>query len=286
MKTTFDCAIGNPPYQESANTGNMLWPQIVDNCLDRAGKGGFLAMIHPPPWRGTGKTNNAALARLRGRLRILDLEWLSIHFENDGMKNFHAATAYDMYIIRNECTEDHESEIRDGNGNEVTACVKGMEFIPNFGFGDGALDGLIANEGEERVNLIYSPSSYGTAKEWMSRERTDTHCHPCVYMISKKDGSLTLHYSGTGKRGHFGIPKVIFGKSQQPGIPFPDVDGEYGMTEFTAAVADEREVIPDIAKAMHSDGFREVMRSVKYSTENFNRHVLALFRKDFWREFI
>ena len=133
----------------------------------------------------------------------------------------------------------------------------------------------------ERVNFIYS-HFYSTCKPEINKEET---AYPCIYSISRADGSLKFRYAPED-RGHFGVPKVIFGKSQQAGIPYLDIEGKYGMTEFTAAITDEVEVLPLIAQAMRSDKFNYIMSLVQFNTEMWNRHIIKNLRKDFWKEFI
>ena len=92
----FDLVMGNPPYQESSNSGNPVWPGFVEKGIDLLDEGGTLAMIHPPGWRGTGKTNKSSLESLRMRLKGMDIQWLSIHDISEGTRNFKASTRYDM----------------------------------------------------------------------------------------------------------------------------------------------------------------------------------------------
>lgn len=295
-KMKFKVVMGNPPYQEAHNSGNAIWPQFVERGLNLLEDDGLLAMIHPPTWRGAGPTNNSSLISLRGKLKALDMEWLSIHDDNDGDKTFKKKTPYDAYIAHNANTARYATkEIVDVRGKTVkNFCIKdiGLEFIPNFGFKDDMLPllkDLIATEGEKRVDLLYSASDYETRKPWMSKRKTKKFKHPCIYSISKKDGKLKRHWSSInnkGSRSHFGTPKVIFGKSQRAGIPYADVNGEYGLTEFVAAVVDRSTNLPRIADAMNSEKFREVMRAVRFSSEDYNRHVISLFRRDFWKGFV
>ena len=241
-------------------------------------------MIHPPRWRGAGTTNPRKVGEVGRTLKSMDIEWLSMHTIEDGQKNFGAGTRYDMYIVRKSNTPGFVTEIRDENGNIVHECIKGMDFIPNCKF--GLVQDLMAKEDEERVNVLFSISKYQAIvqHEWMSKEKTKEFCYPCLYSI-KDDGSLTFKWSKED-RGHFGIPKVIFQVWHAAGPPYADHEGQYGMTQHAAAIVDDPGNLDLIAKAMDSDGFREVMKSCQFTTEKWNRQIIERFRKDFWKEFV
>ena len=135
------------------------------------------------------------------------------------------------------------------------------------------------------VDILYSGSIYDPRRPWMSKEKTDDFRFPCVWSISKVDGSMKFRYSSEDK-GHFGVPKVIFGVWHSSGIPYADHEGKYGMTQHAAAVVDDPSNLDLIAAALDSNEFREIMRSVQFTTEGWNRNVISLFRKDFWKEFV
>ena len=88
-----------------------------------------------------------------------------------------------------------------------------------------------------------------------------------------------------GKDYHFGIPKVIFSIWRDSGVPYPDIKGEYGLCQEAAAIVDDVENLKLIAKAMDSERFRTIMESVVF-TRGWNRKVVELFRRDFWKEFV
>lgn len=168
-----------------------------------------------------------------------------------------------------------------------------MDFIPNSN-PDFVLS-LVTENPEERVDFICDTGPYHGDNEHMhkvSNEATDIHVHPCVWSISREDGSLTRRYSSeikydmNGDPFHFGIPKVIISIWQQSGIPYLDIDGEYAMTQHAAAIRDDIEVLPLIRKAMESTRFRDVMKAVRFTTDDWNKNIIELLRKDFWREFI
>ena len=109
--------------------------------------------------------------------------------------------------------------------------------------------------------------------------------YPCIYNISKATGELKLKYSDSDL-GHFGTPKVCFGIGQRAGIPFVDAEGKYGLSQYVMGIVDEPEVLPYIAKAMDSIKFRNTMALVQFTTCEWDRNIIKMFRKDFWKEFV
>ena len=99
---------------------------------------------------------------------------------------------------------------------------------------------------------------------------------------------MSLKYSSTKEKGHFGIPKVIF--SNGISCPFIDEMGEYAMTQFAYAIVDDVKNLPFIQKAMLNPDFMKLMSFSDGMTgvgrHRYNRKAIALFRKDFWKEFL
>jgi len=94
-------------------------------------------------------------------------------------------------------------------------------------------------------------------------------------------------YSNTKEHGHFDISKVIFSN----GISCPHIDenGNYGLTQFSYGIVDEPKNLPYIQKAMLNIEFIKLMSfsdGVTGTGHRYNRQVIALFRKDFWKEFL
>jgi hypothetical protein len=110
--------------------------------------------------------------------------------------------------------------------------------------------------------------------------------YPCVYSI-KKGNVPSFYYSNTNKKGHFGIPKIIFGNGANPTYII-DKNGDFGMCEFAFGVINYD--IDIIEKVLKSDKIKKITKSLKYNNTQgepiFNRKILATFRKDFWKEFL
>jgi len=59
------------------------------------------------------------------------------------------------------------------------------------------------------------------------------------------------------------------------------------MNEFASAIVDDVENLSNIQKAMVHPDFIELMKYADgVSGQRYNRRVIALLRKDFWKEFI
>ena len=208
----FDIVIGNPPYQERKpehKKTRMIWQDFVLDAIKLLKRGGILAMIHPPAWRGTGNTTPSEIKVAREMLKSMDMEYLSMTSKKDCGKFFKGyTTPFDMYVARKSNTPGFQTQIRGINGVPFRSCIKDMKFIPNMQCRD--LEKILAKEGEERVDFLYERTYYGTDKDNMhdvDNEKVGEFKHPCVYMISrdenmrrKNGGQLTLRYSNEIKR--------------------------------------------------------------------------------------
>ena len=143
---------------------------------------------------------------------------------------------------------------------------------------------IIAKENEEKVNLIHSYSSYETRKPWISNELTEEYCYPIIY-TTQKDGTINLKYSSTNQNGHFGISKVIWSNGVASSLVM-DLEGQYGLTQFSYAITDSEENLHKIYQAMNSEKFINLMKFADGKQHKYKYKVISTFRKDFWKEFI
>lgn len=236
-------------------------------------------MIHPAAWREAG----GHYKKIQDIMRGIDIKWLSIHNYSDGQKNFGAGTRYDMYVAENSCSGDCITDVVDEKGQPASVNIKSMKFVPNFDI--EAVNSLIAKDREKCVDLMFDRSMYGTDKIWMSSEKKGKFQLPCVY-YSKKTTKKTRYFYSNERKGHFGIPKVIFGCNGNVGNIICDYDGKYGLTQFVAGIADKPEYLDDIKAAMESERFKSLMEAVQFGKPQYNRRVIAFFRKNFWRKFV
>ena len=119
----------------------------------------------------------------------------------------------------------------------------------------------------------------------MSKFRTEEFKYPCVYTI-KSDNTLNLWFSNIDK-GHFGIPKFIWGNGVCSSIGnIIDYNGDYGLTEFAYAIIDTPENLEQIKNTFDSKEFQNLMKTAPNRNNNYNRKIISLFKKDFWKYFI
>jgi hypothetical protein len=55
---------------------------------------------------------------------------------------------------------------------------------------------------------------------------------------------------------------------------------------FSAAIIDEVSNLENIKKALTSESFLNLMKSVKFKNDIYDYRIISTFRKDFWKEFI
>jgi hypothetical protein len=282
----FDVIVMNPPYQElkDGNTKSQaIWDRFVLKALETSlVADGYLVAVHPDNWRSVGK---GAYDKVKNALKSKQMLYLEIHNKYDGIKTFGAGTTYDFYCVSNtDNLGNFNTKIKCQDGRIERVDISKLEFIPN-GMYD-AFKKLMPKKGEERVNTLFSRSAYGNDKPNMSKEQTEEYKYPCVY-LTYKDGSVKYMYSNINTKGHFGIPKVIF--SNGISTPIIDINGEYGLTNFSYAIVDESKNLERIKEAMLSPEFIKLMSFSDGMTgtgHRYNYKAISLFRKDFWIDFL
>jgi len=275
----FDVVIGNPPYQDgSGNKGNKLWTKFVDKILKNKPSepcilkdNGFLVFVHPSLWRQINHD-------IQKTMTCKQIMYLEIHNEKDGIKTFSANTRYDWYVLYNvNCTTD--TIIKDEDGQLTKANIYKMNFIPNSKF-----DTIVKlTSSNEKVEILHSESFYEPRKEWMSEKKDDEYKYLCIYSINRKNVP-SFKYSRINNKGHFGIPKVIWGGGATGFII--DENGDYGMTQWASAITDNVENLKQIKNAMESKDFQELIKAISVSKQEINYKILREFNKKFYEEFI
>ena len=280
----FDVIVQNPPYQklkEGNKKSQSLWDKFVIKTINQLSKGGYLVTVHPDGWRRI----DGDFSKVKSLLKSKQMLYLELHNTDDGVKMFGAHTTYDFYCLHN-VPNTMFTKIKCIDGTIQRIDISKMKFIPNGMYKE--YEKLIAKDEEERVNILYNRSAYGNDKSHMSKEQTEEFKYPCVY-LTYKDGSKKLWYSNTNKKGHFGIPKVIFSNGGAS-TPIIDEKGEYGIMNFACGIVDEPKNLPYIQKAMLHPDFIKLMSFSDGITgvgrHRYNRKAISLFRKDFWKDFI
>jgi hypothetical protein len=278
----FDVLVGNDPYQEKVGPKKTepLWNKFFFKRISLLKEGGYLALIHPSGWRNiTGKFKDVQTV-----IKSKKVKFLSIHNEKDGMETFGAETRYDYYVLQNVGNDGSETIVRFQDDQVKGLVLDNMEFIPNGGI--DLLNRLIAKDGKETVELIYSRSDYGTDKNNTSKEQTDEFIYPVVYTVNYLS-QPTFYYSSTNQKGHYGKPKVIWSNGRISSIGnYVDTNGEYALTQFAYAIVDTVENLGNIKRALDSKKFKNLMELCAVGQLTVNHKVVSKFKKDFWREFI
>lgn len=280
----FDIVVGNPPYnssKEGQKKTQPIWHLFVEKSINMLCEGGYLNMVHPSGWRNIDGIFKETQKLLTSR----HIQYLEIHGTDDGLKTFGAKTRYDFYCLNNIDGVGKTTKIKCQNGEIEYRNLYNIDFIPNQSF--DLINQFIAKENEEKVEVLYSRSAYGGDKKHMSKIQNDEFKYPCVENITTKLEVGKTYYSNINSNGHFGIPKIILGSF---GInPYIDVDGKYGMTHHGIGIVDSVENLPLIKKALLNPRFIELNKITDVNGIGdvpLNRKVIALFRKDFWKEFI
>jgi hypothetical protein len=279
--TSFDVIIGNPPFQKQVGPAKTepIWGLFVQKSLSLLRPEGFLVYVHPSGWRNADGRFKAVQKDIFDK----NLLYLEIHDEKDGRKVFESATRYDWYVLQNSPYKK-KTNVLFQDGKKKIINVTDLDFIPN-GLYD-KIKSLVAKKSEEKVEVIYSSSLYETRKDIMSRKKTSKHKYPCIYTISSNNEKTTYFYS-TVKEEHFGIPKLIWtdGSIETTGS-YIDENGDYCLTQFAYAIVDKPNILKNIKKAFDSIEFREIMSMCAVGRRNINYKIIALFRKDFWKDFL
>ena len=282
----FDVVIGNPPYQapkerkdknsKDGACGKSLWKNFVVKSMSLVKENGHIALIHPSLWR---KPENALFSEFKAR----DLIYVEMHSLDDGIKTFRASTAYDWYILKNS-KYNGKTIIKDINGNVELVDISDFNCIPSASL--ELFQKLLAKNGEEKCEVIFSYSTYETRKPWMSDKQSPEFKFPCVYMNTKEKG-MQFWYSKTNKNGHFGKKKVIISENGGFLGIYNDYKGEYGLTQFMFGITiNSKKEGEQLSKSIQSEEFKEIWKATQWMSNHREWRTFKYFRKDFWKEFV
>jgi hypothetical protein len=85
-------------------------------------------------------------------------------------------------------------------------------------------------------------------------------------------------------KGHFGLPKVIFGDSGINDVVI-DLEGKYGITEHAMAlpVRDSADAI-QAKEFLMSEKFQNILSSCRWSKFQIDWRLFTHFKEGFWRD--
>ena len=279
-KMKFDCIVANYPFEKSVGKKKTqaIWPKFIEKSLTLLEEDGIVSQIHPDGWRNPYGDYKWVQEIIKNK-KVLRIE---IYDELKGLEVFGKSTTFDVVTIQNNKKCNYQTVIKDSVGCEFNMIMDNIEYIPNGEI--ESFNSIIANENERKVNLIYSRSAYGTDKKNMSNEMLGDFVYPCIY-TTQKDGTINLKYSNTNQNGHFGIPKIIWSNGVASSLVM-DLEGQYGLTQFSYAITDSEENLHKIHEAMNSQKFINLMKFADGKQHKYKYKVISTFRKDFWKEFI
>jgi len=237
-----------------------------------------MLLINPPSWRRTDH-------KLQKTFSKLNLHYLELHDNKDGVKTFNCDTRYDWYVLQNSNT-NVITKVKMIDGTTEAIDIKRVNFIPNKNL--KPINSLIAKQNEEKCSVLFSYSNYETRKEWMSEKQNEKYRYPCIHMTRRSGDKI--YYSSRRDNGMFGVSKIIFGdRASTNGIisPFIDINGEYGQTQHAISVEVSEIDVDNVYKALTSRKFNEeIIDSIKWCGFQLDFRIFKYFKKNWWREFV
>lgn len=274
-----DIVIGNPPYQDlpkshiTKTSGSVIWDKFVNKSINLIANSGYLVFVHPSIWRKP-INNKTKIIDILSLFKQYNLIYLEIHDTKDGMKTFNAGTRYDFYCLQKN-NNYKNTTIKDELGKVSIINIKTMPFIPNKN-----IDKVISLIGDDKISVIFD-SSYHASRDYISSIKDDKHIYEVIHS-TPKSGSRIL-YSSLNNKGHFGIPKLIFGESGINDVII-DRNGKYGMTQGAIGlIISDDDNLELMKKVLESKYFHEIIDSCMWSNFRIDAKLFMLFKKDWYK---
>jgi superfamily II DNA or RNA helicase len=279
----FDVIMGNPPFQKKVGpkktqpTWNLFTIDSINKYLN---KDGYLVFVHPNGWR---EGRSGSFKKVYENLIERDLISLTMRDYKAGAETFGGSgTNYDYYCLRNTPSRTNKTKINDIDRKISIIDLNDYDFIPS-----GMFDVFqkLKGSGDNKVDIIYDRSMYGSDKSNMNMDKKGDFIHPCVYTITQQKG-VTLMYSNE-KKDMFGKnnAKVIWSNGAGT-YPIIDAGGNYGLTQFSYGIKDNPKVLKHIKQAMEHPDFIKLMKYLMGQQHKYNRKIIGTFKKDFYKHFL
>ena len=271
----FDLVIGNPPYNDASGNkgrGHCIWTAFVEKTLNEwLNIDAYLVYIHPSLWRQF----NHPLQKL---IKEKQLIYLEIHNIDDGLKIFNCSTRYDWYLLQNK--EYYKNTIiKCEDGKIENENLLEWEYIPNMMYEELK---TISNS-DIKLDVWRYRSLYSTEnKKLVSKIKNEVYKYPLIYTINKNN-IASLRYTNNNTLGHFEKSKFIF--SNGAGF-ICDYNGDYGLTEWSYCIYDDKENLEKIDKTFRSLKFNKIKKAIQIDSSTYNIKIMKYFNKDFYKEFI
>jgi hypothetical protein len=276
----FDIILGNPPFQykEENKQAQPIWHLFIKRSYEELLKDkGYLLFVHPSGWRDI----DGITRFIYNYIKENNLIYLSMNSFKEGQRIFGGSgTNFDYYLVQNIKTNNNITNINDIDNKEYKINLNNFDFVPSGKI--NTFQKLLTKK--EKVEIIYDRTMYGTDKDNMKDNKNDIYKFNCIYSITQKDG-CKFKYSKE-KKGHFGIPKVIWSNGAGT-YPIIDENGKYGLTQFAYAIVDKKQNLQKIKDAMNNKKFINLMKYLAFKEDNkYNYKIIALFKKDFYKYFL
>lgn len=285
----FDLIIQNPPYQEvvGVKKTQQLWGKFVIKSYNLLKETGYMNFVHPGGWRFITNRSMSDIRMVNSIYKSNKVLYAEFHTYKDGKDIFGAETDYDIVFLKKE---------KNSGVSNIKTNTDGMIDVNLKNFGENIPTDNIElykklTDGDEKVNLLYSQSIYETRKNYISKSLDFNFKYPIIY--GYPISGIKFLYSNIDN-GHFGISKLILVKASINTIL--DIDGEYGLSQYAAAIVDTKENLIEIKKVIDSDKFKKLKAYfLGVVSQNTNAAIDATgnmfkiireFKKDFWKEFI
>jgi hypothetical protein len=273
---SFDLVVGNPPYNDASGNkgkGHTLWTRFVEHALNQWLKTkGYLLYVHPALWRQVDHP-------LLTLFKQYHLRYLSIHNEKDGLHTFKCNTRYDWYLLERIASTQEQTIIQDEERQVHRIILQDWKFIPNKWF--SSIQSLLAHDSITPCTIINERSTYGADKPHMNRERQTTFLFPCVYSVNRQH-MPTFFWSNTNNKGHFGIPKVIYGSGATGFLSDPN--GDYGLTQWCSGIVCHPREHVKLLQVLNSDKFHQFKLALSVSKAEINTKNLRLLKEQWWND--
>lgn len=284
---SFNAIIGNPPYNSPGKTatGNTIWQLFTNKAIDEwLVDGGYLAYVHPPGWRKP----NTSRGKFNGMYKKMAIDnqmiYLEMHNTKDGKRVFNKGTRYDFYLLQ-KTERTFNTQLNDEHYNKSELDLSLFEWLPNSNISDIMKILTDTNvSANENCPIIQSMSAYEPRKSHMSKTETEEFKYPCIHSTPKS--GVRYMYSNRNDKGHFGIPKVIFGES---GIynAIIDLNGEYGITHGAMGIhINDLEEGVNILQALKSEKFNKIIKSMMFGNFRIDWNNFKTFKRDWWKEYV
>jgi len=279
----FDAVIGNPPYNSygDTGTGNTIWQDFTKVSLNKfLKKNGYLLYVHPPGWRKPCYEKSQLTGLFTLMCKNNEMKYLSMHNIQDGYKTFKCGTKYDWYLIK-KTINNNNTIINDEKRIEIEYDLNKLEWLPNYNIIN--IINLLGTTLNDNLEVIMN-SSYHATRKYVSNTKTPEFKYPLIH--STPINEIRYKYSNINNKGHFGIPKVIFGEAGINHVII-DIEGKYGMTQGAMAILINNEnEANNIKKALLSDNFNSILKACIWGNFRIDWKLFTYFKKDFWKEFI